>query len=81
MSIELPEGLKKIGIAAFFNAGLESLVIPSQVWDIGFNAFYNCRFPDGLIFKGKTLEDVKSMAKYPWGIDADPESVISCEEA
>ena len=80
-SIELPKGLKKIGIAAFFNANLESLVIPSQIQDIGFNAFYNCRFPSGLIFKGKTLEDVKSMANYPWGIDVDqPESIIKCED-
>lgn len=36
-----PEGLTHIGNNAFYNCGLEELVIPSTVTNIGQNAFYN----------------------------------------
>lgn len=41
-SIELPVGLKEIGIQAFSASGLTSIVIPDSVTSIGMGAFASC---------------------------------------
>ena len=48
---------------------MTSIVIPDSVKSIGNNAFYNCKNLKSVVFKGKTLEEVKSMDFYPWGVE------------
>ena len=55
---------------------LKSIIIPDSVKRIRNYAFYRCKSLKSLTFKGKTMEQVKEMANYPFGI-AD-ESIIRC---
>jgi hypothetical protein len=47
------------------------------VVSIGKSAFTECEQLEEVIFKGKMLEEVKTMENYPWAIE--DESVIKCE--
>ena len=77
MSVAIPDGVTIIGDYAFFNCSrLTSMTIPDSVTDIGRLAFRKCVGLKSLVFKGKTLEEVKDMDNYPFGIQA--ESVIKC---
>lgn len=48
---------------------LTSVTIPKSVTSIGKSAFYQCGSLASLVFKGKTLAEVKAMSNYPWGIN------------
>ena len=76
--IAIPDGVKSIGYDAFYGcSGLTSMTIPTSVTRIGESAFYSCVNLKSLVFKGKTLEEVKAMDNYPFGVE--DESIIKCE--
>ena len=56
---------------------LTSITIPNNVTSIGYNAFSGCESLKEVIFKGKTLYEVKKMNNYPFGIE--DESIIKYE--
>ena len=56
---------------------IKSITIPNNVTSIGYNAFSGCESLKEVIFKGKTLDEVKQMKYYPFGIK--DESIIKCE--
>ncbi len=64
------DSMISIGTLAFGDCyKLEDLTIPSNVVNIGEYAFVGCYNLKSIVFKGKTMEQVKSMAYYPWGVD------------
>lgn len=68
-SIYIGKNVTKLGSDLFFNcSSLQKLTIPSSVTSIGENAFFNCSSLTDVTFKGKTLQQVRAMNKYPWGI-------------
>ena len=76
-SISIPDSVKSIEISTFADCkSLTSIVIPDSIKYIGYNVFYACRNLKSLMFKGKTIDQVKSMEYYPFGIK--DESVIKC---
>ena len=76
-SIVIPDSVKSIGYYAFsFCKSLTSIEIPNSVESIGYAAFKYCESLKSLTFKGKTMEQVKAMYYYPWGIK--DESIIRC---
>ena len=76
-SINIPDSVKSIGDYAFeWCENLESIEIPESVKWIGKRVFSNCEKMKSLIFKGKTIDQVKAMENYPFRI-AD-ESIIRC---
>ena len=56
---------------------MKSIEIPESVKSIGYWAFDNCTSLEEVIFKGKTMDQVKAMKYYPW--DIKDESIIKCE--
>ena len=69
-SITIPNRVINIGDEAFWGCkSLTSITIPNNVTRIGYNAFYRCESLKEIIFKGKTLEEVKQMQSYPFGIE------------
>ena len=76
--IAIPDGVTSIGYEAFYGcSGLTSMTIPTSVTSIGESAFYSCFNLKSLVFKGKTLEEVKAINNYPFGVE--DESIIKCE--
>ena len=77
-SIIIPNSITNIGRYAFYYCNkLTHMTIPNNVWYIGYNAFRNCTNLKSLIFKNKTMKQVKAMESYPFGIK--DESVIKAE--
>lgn len=77
-SITIPDSVKSIGSYAFYNCKtLESITIPNNIRNIGYATFYYCESLEEVIFKGKTLDEVKQMENYPFGIK--DERIIKCE--
>ena len=77
ISIEIPENVKNIRKWAFGKCtSLKSIKIPESVEYIGHLAFDDCTSLKEVIFKGKTMNQVKAMNHYPWGIE--DESIIKC---
>ena len=67
-------------IYAYSFAHCKSLIkinIPNSVTSIREDVFYYCKSLKEVVFKGKTLDEVKQMEKYPFGIE--DENVIKCE--
>ena len=67
-------------IYAYSFAHCKSLIkinIPNSVTSIREDVFYYCKSLKEVVFKGKTLDEVKQMKKYPFGIE--DENVIKCE--
>ena len=77
-SITIPDSVKYIGLEVFsYCRSLESITIPDSVKNIGNNVFSYCESLKEVIFKGRTLEEVKQMKDYPFGIEDD--SIIRWE--
>jgi hypothetical protein len=77
-SITIPNSVTSIGEYVFADCrSLTSISIPDSVTSIGGWAFYSCNSLKEVIFKGKTLEEVKQMKNYPFGIR--DKSIIKCE--
>ena len=77
-SITIPNNVTNIGSYTFsFCKSLTSITIPDGVTSIGDAVFYGCYSLNEVIFKGKTLDEVKQMENYPFGIK--DESIIKCE--
>ena len=75
--INISDLAKHIGDWAFAHCeNLTSIIIPDSVEHIGYDAFYDCKNLKSLMFKGKTINQVKTMEWYPWGIY--DKSVIKC---
>ena len=74
-NIELPDSVESIGDDAFtYCESIQSITVPGRVRRIGEDAFYSCKSLKEVVFTGKTLEQVRAMDNYPWGIE--DESVI-----
>ena len=68
-SIKIPDSVKNIRDAIFIGCtSLTSIKIPNSIEWIGCWAFYNCASLKELVFEGKTIDQVKAMKNYPWGI-------------
>jgi hypothetical protein len=77
-SIEIPDSVESIGNSAFYECDtLTRIVIPGSVKSIGNDAFDKCNSLEDIVFKEKTIDEVKAMNNYTWGID--DESVIKVE--
>ena len=78
ISITIPDSISNIGNRAFYYCdSLTSITIPINVTNIGIETFDGCNSLKEVIFKGKTLAEVKQMKNYPFGIKN--ESIIKCE--
>ena len=77
-NITIPDSVVNIGNYAFSCCkSLKNMTIGNGVMYIGNNAFWSCSDLKSLIFKNKTIDQVKSMKYYPFGLD--DESVIKAE--
>ena len=69
INIQIPNSVENIGYWAFYDCtSLISIKIPDSVENIGSYAFENCKSLTSIKFKGKTLDEVKAIENYPWGI-------------
>ncbi len=76
-SIIIPDSVESIKYWVFaYCKNLKSVVIPNSVESIGDQTFYSCESLKSLTFKGKTIDQVKAMENYPFGIN--DESIIKC---
>ena len=76
-SINIPDSIKKIEKYTFVNCRkITSISIPKSVEYIEHHVFYLCENLKSLIFEGKTIDQVKSMECYPFGLE--DESIIRC---
>ena len=77
-SIIIPNSVTIIGNYTFYWCeSLTSITIPNSVTNIGHGAFAYCESLKEIFFKCKTLEEVKQMENYPFGIK--DESIFKCE--
>ena len=77
VDIALPDSVSLIESNAFQNCSkLKSISIPSKIQCIQERVFEGCDKLSQVIFRGKTLDEVKAMMNYPWGIK--DESIIRC---
>jgi hypothetical protein len=68
--ITIPNSVTSIGNKAFkYCESLTSITIPDSVENIGHYVFLFCYSLKEVIFKGRTLEEVKQMKNYPFGIN------------
>ena len=77
-SISIPNSVQSIGDWIFNNCtSLTNISIPDSVESIENNAFYGCNNLKEVVFKEKTIDEVKAMDNYPWGIK--DELIIKCK--
>lgn len=78
-SITLPNNVTSISYGAFYSCELlKEITIPDSVTHIGDTTFSFCDSLEEVIFKGKTLDGIKQMKCYPFGIK--DESIIKVSE-
>ena len=67
--ITIPNSVTDIGeLALAACKSLKSVTIPNSVTSIGKDVFYKCNSLTSITFYGKTMDEVKAMNYYPWGI-------------
>jgi hypothetical protein len=77
-TIILPDSIIEIGEGCFTHCkSLKSITIPRNVKHLGEDLFFGSNSLKEVIIKGKTIDEVKKMENYPFGLK-DP-SVIKCE--
>ena len=77
-SVTIPASVTSIGVNAFcWCKGLMSITIPDSVTNIKYATFWGCSNLRALVFKNRTIDQVKVMEDYPFGIE--DESIIKCE--
>lgn len=68
-NVTIPDSVTKIESNAFCSCkSLRSVTIPANVTYIGWEAFCWCDNLKTIVFKDRTLDEVRSMDGYPWGI-------------
>lgn len=78
-SITIPNSVTRISYHVFYDCkSLISITIPNSITNIDICAFFYCDALKEVIFKGRTLEEVKLMENYPFGIE--DKNVIKCEK-
>ena len=76
-SVVIPDSVTSIKNDAFYQCRqLMNVTIGKCVTIIGSLAFFGCDNLKSLIFKGKSIEEVKAMKNYPFGIE--DETIITC---
>ena len=76
-SVVIPDSATSIKNSAFCQCRrLMNVTIGKCVTTIGSLAFFGCNNLKSLIFKGKSIKEVKAMKNYPFGIE--DESIIMC---
>ena len=76
-SVIIPDSVTNIGYSAFYGCSrLTNVTIPASVTHIGFWAFGYCSKLKSLVFKGKTMDEVKAMKNYPF--ELIDKSIIKC---
>ena len=69
-NVTVPDSVIYIEYGAFeFCSSLRDVTMSSNIEHIGKDAFYGCHKLKKVLFKGKTIEQVKAMENYPWGIE------------
>ena len=77
-SVAIPNSVTSIESFAFCNCSkLTNVTIGNNVISIYCGTFYDCSNLKSLVFKGKTIDQVKSMENYPFGVK--DKSIIKAE--
>ena len=68
--IIIPDSVTSIDDGVFrYCVSLKEITLPDSITCIGYKPFYKCNFLKEIIFKGKTLNEVKQLKNYPFGIE------------
>ena len=77
-NVDIPNSVIRIDHCAFWGCeSLKKITVPDSVTHIGNGAFSYCNALEEIVFKGKSLDEVKRMKRYPFGIKDT--SIIKCE--
>lgn len=69
VSVVIPDSVASVGEVAFaYCTKLTDVTVGFGVDSIGPNAFAECSSLERVTFRGKSLDEVRGMTNYPWGI-------------